>query len=102
VFGVSFLDAVNYCRWLTSAQGLDEDSQGHIKLEFPKGADSDPGWLELQANTEWPLRIDRPGFRLPTEAEWEYVASARTETTHSFGNRPGLLGEYCWHEKKLK
>jgi formylglycine-generating enzyme required for sulfatase activity len=35
-------------------------------------------------------------FRLPTEAEWEFVARAGSDTVYTFGNLPTNLGDYAW------
>jgi formylglycine-generating enzyme required for sulfatase activity len=82
--GISWYDAAAYCNWLSEQEHLEACYAPNEKGEYAEGMELAPDCLK------------RSGYRLPTEAEWEYVCRAGALTSRYFGGSLDLLGTYAW------
>ena len=56
-------------------------------------------WKGGRAYREWLSQKTGKNYRLPTEAEWEYVARAGTQSKWSLGDNENNLKKYAWYDE---
>jgi formylglycine-generating enzyme required for sulfatase activity len=93
VVGTSWYRAAAYCNWLSEQEGIDP-KQWCYETDPVEKTGPDIKVVKLRSNY---LQLE--GYRLPTEAEMEYVTRAGATTARYFGETEELLPKYAWYNK---
>jgi formylglycine-generating enzyme required for sulfatase activity/tetratricopeptide (TPR) repeat protein len=93
MIGFNWYVAGQYCNWMSEQEGLPRDQWCYLPNESGAYAEG----MTIPADV-----LNRRGYRLPTEPEWEFACRSGAVTSRYFGRSIELLEKYARYQVNSK